>query len=280
MNLVRVRGWGVRETARYVGVEPGTISKWLARAPHDLRLGIPTLSSAPHTHPNQINQEIERMIVAEREAHGRCGQVIWEMLKVRGIVVGLNTVHRVLDRHGLTRKYSPWKKRHVSLPRPTPALPGALVEVDTIHTVPHAGRRFYVYTLLDVCSRWAYAWVTKKLSAGTSLLFVARAAQRAQFPFLTLQSDHGPEFSTWFTQHLAADHRHIRVGKPNDNAHVERFNRTLQEECFAKLPHTCEDYAKGLPRYLRYYNAERMHMGIEYKTPLAKVAEVFPRSWG
>jgi len=25
--------------------------------------------------------------------------------------------------------------------------------------------------------------------------------------------------------------RHTRLGKPNDNAHIERFNRTIQEEC-------------------------------------------------
>lgn len=25
--------------------------------------------------------------------------------------------------------------------------------------------------------------------------------------------------------------RHTRLGRPNDNAHIERFNRTIQEEC-------------------------------------------------
>ena len=280
VNLVRVKGWGVRETARYVGVMPGTISKWLAKAPYDLRQGIPTISSAPHTHPNKIDENIERMITEERKKHGRCGQVIWEVMKQRDVSVSLNTVHRVLDRHGLMKKYSPWKKRHLSLPRPQPLIPGDLVEIDTIHEVPRAGRRFYIYTLLDVASRWAYAWATRKISAGMSLLFVARAQERAGFEFGTLQSDHGPEFSSWFTTHLGIDHRHIRVGKPNDNAHVERFNRTIQDECFAKLPRTWEDYAKGLPRYLRYYNTERMHMGIEYMTPVEKISRLFPRSWG
>ena len=280
VNLIRLRGWGVREAARYIGVAPGTVSKWMAKAPPKGSEGIPTISSAPHTHPNQISAEIERMIVNERKKHGRCGQVIWEMLKQEGVSVGLNTVHRVLDRHGLVKKYSPWKKRHLSLPRPQPLIPGDLVEIDTIHEVPQGDRRFYVYTLLDVASRWAYAWATKKISAGVSLLFIARAQERAEFRFSTLQSDHGPEFSSWFTHHLAMDHRHIRVGKPNDNAHVERFNRTIQDECFAKLPRTCEDYAKGLPKYLRYYNTERMHMGIEYMTPVEKISRLFPRSWG
>lgn len=279
VNLVRMKGWGVREAARYIGVAPGTISKWLVRAPHNLQQGIPTLSSAPHTHPNQISREIEQMVVMERKKHGRCGQVIWETLKQRGVIVSLNTVHRVLDRYGLTRKNSPWKKRHISIPRPSVAMPGDLVEIDTIHEVI-LGKRFYVYTFLDVCSRWAFAWATKKISAGTSLLFVAKARKKMIFPFIMLQSDHGPEFSSWFSSHLGVAHRHIRVGKPNDNAHVERFNRTIQEECFRKLPRSLEAYARALPKYLRYYNMERMHMGLNYKTPVEKITEVFPRSWG
>lgn len=33
--VVRSRGLGVRQAARYFGVTPGTVSKWLARAPKD-----------------------------------------------------------------------------------------------------------------------------------------------------------------------------------------------------------------------------------------------------
>ena len=279
VNLVRLKGWGVREAARYIGVAPGTISKWIARAPYKGSAGIPTLSSAPQTHPNAIPKSIEALIVKERKKHGRCGQVIWKTLEARGIAVGLNTVHRVLDRYSLTKKYSPWKKRHISLPRPDVVIPGDLVEMDTIHEVTFAGHRLYVYTLIDVASRWAYAWASRKISAGRSLLFLARATVRASFPFHTIQSDHGSEFSSWFTAHCVAEHRHIRVGKPNDNAHVERFNRTIQDECLGKLPRSLEAYATALPKYLRYYNMERMHMGIDYKTPIEKIAEVFPRSW-
>ena len=279
VNLVRLKGWGVREAARYVGVAPGTISKWIARAPAKGSAGIPTLSSAPHTHPNRIGKDIECQIIAERMKHGRCGQVIWETLKERGVVVGLNTVHRTLDRYSLTRPYSPWKKRHLSAPRPSPEKPGDLVELDTIHIMTAPYRRLYVYTLLDVASRWAYAWASKRISAGTIITFVLRAQRRAPFPFGMLQSDHGPEFSSWFTNHVVA-HRHIRVGKPNDNAHVERFNRTIQDELLSRIPTSIPAYAKALPPYLRYYNTERKHMGIAYQTPMQKVAILFPRSWG
>jgi len=85
-----------------------------------------------------------------------------------------------------------------------------------------------------------------------------------------LQSDHGSEFSTWFTKHVGTRriaHRHSRVRKPNDNGHVERFNRTLQEECLRSIPKTFKVYKKAIPEYIRYYNTERLHMGLNYQTP-------------
>ena len=87
-----------------------------------------------------------------------------------------------------------------------------------------------------------------------------------------LQSDHGPEFSHWFVSQVKKNHRYTRIRKPNDNAHIERFNRTLREECLDQLPPTVAAINQALPEYLSYYNGKRLHMGLEFKTPL----EVIP----
>jgi transposase InsO family protein len=89
-----------------------------------------------------------------------------------------------------------------------------------------------------------------------------------------IQTDHGSEFSTRFTHTLAAwsiHHRHARVRQKNDQAHIERFNRTVQEECLDRVAHTVRSFKKALPVYLRWYNNERSHMGINYQTPLEMV---------
>lgn len=273
--LVR-KGWSVRQTARYVGVSPGTISKWVQRAPRDGREGIPTVSSRPHMSPRALDSAVERAIVEERQKTGRCGQVIHHLVQERGVKVSLSSVHRVLDRNGLTKKWSPWKRRHTLLPRPDVILPGDLVELDTIHlsrTEP-----LYVYALIDLASRWAFAWVSTRINVWKSLWFVSQARSLAPFSFQLLQSDHGPEFSKHFSERVEIPHRHIHVRSPNENGHVERFNRTIQDECLRRLPATLRGYQKAIPEYLRYYNTERPHMGIDYLTPLEKVKELFPRS--
>lgn len=275
--LVR-KGWSVRQTARYIGVSPGTISKWVKKAPTDGRLVIPTQSSRPYNSPFSISSDIERMIIEERSLHHRCGQVIHRVLMRKNVSVSLSTVQRVLDRNKLTNAYSPWKKRHISLPRPLALIPGDLVQIDTIHHMISEKKRMYIYTMIDVASRWAYALVSKQISAGKSLLFLESAKEIAVFPFRTIQSDHGPEFSGWFTNHAGTVHRHSRISKPNDNAHVERFNRTIQDECLNRLPTNFQIYQKEIPDYLRYYNYERLHMGIDYLTPVEKLKQLFPRS--
>ena len=50
--------------------------------------------------------------------------------------------------------------------------------------------------------------------------------------------------------------------------HVERFNRTLQEEGLDHTIHTIPAFKKALSEYLPYYNTERLHMGINYQTPV------------
>ncbi|MCH7660077.1 MAG: transposase [Euryarchaeota archaeon] len=62
-------------------------------------------------------------------------------------------------------------------------------------------------------------------------------------------------------------HRHSRVRTPNDNAHLERINRTIQDECMSRIPRSLRSYQKEIPEYLHYYNTERPHMGLNFKTP-------------
>jgi transposase InsO family protein len=169
------------------------------------------------------------------------------------------------------KKRSPWKRPHDYTERPIPAYPGALLEADTVHIIAPDGLRIYVYTLIDLRSRWAYAEVAERIGAEASARFIRRAQKHASFRFEMVQTDHGSEFSTWFTHGLwrmGIKHRHSRVRQSNDNAHVERFNRTIQEECLDRTTHTFFAFKKALGVYLPYYNTERLHMGINYQTPL------------
>lgn len=265
-DLVR-RGWGVRKVARYVGVSPGTISKWVKRAGEIGYRDIPTLSSRPRSHPKQLSKELVRAICRKRILTKRSAEVVHRELLNDGVLVSLSSVKRTLDRQRLLKKRSQWKRYHHPLQRPNIEKQGDLVQVDTIHLLRPEGR-VYVFTLLDVYSRWAYARAYPHANTRTALRFVQKAQRLARFHFKTLQSDHGSEFSQWFSDRVFSVHRHSRVRRPNDNAHLERFNRTVQEECLDAVPKTVRDLNKALAKYIPYYNGKRLHFGLQLRTPL------------
>jgi putative transposase len=193
--------------------------------------------------------------------------VVHQELINQGIKTSLSSVKRTLDRHGLLKKRSKWKRYHPHVDRPYPLKAGDLVEMDTIHLMVDEKKRIYVFTLIDVYSRWVYVKCYEKMGSKICLNFVREAQKKTSFKFEMLQSDHGPEFGKYFIDKIKKDHRFTRIGKPNDNSHIERFNRTLQEECLDKLPVDVYKINCELKRYLRYYNYERLHMGINLKTP-------------
>jgi transposase InsO family protein len=266
VDMVR-NGCSIRQVSRYTGFYPSTISRWIKRAPDDARKVIPTESSRPHHHPRQLAQVVIDRIVALRLQHRRCAEVIHHLLKQEGIIVSLRTVKRVMKRKGLVKERSNHRKIRVSPKRPIAASPGDLVQIDTIHIHTFTGKRFYIYTLLDVHSRWAYAKVSMRITAGRTVRFLREAQEHAPFSFKMLQTDHGTEFSRHFTKHAQTVHRFSRVRRPNDNAHLERFNRTIQEECLYYLKQHPKIYQAAITKYLLFYNNERPHLALGMLSP-------------
>jgi transposase InsO family protein len=261
------KGWSTRKVARYTGFGQSTIVKWCAKSDKRGYGNIPTRSSRPKHHPKQLDERLVQNIVQKRLAHGRTSEVVHQELLNEGVVVSLSSVKRTLDRRGLIKKRSLWKRFHPHVDRPKAEQPGDLVQIDTIHTMQSAKVRMYTFVLIDVYSRWVYAKSYQKMNTATTLRFVREAQKHAVFPFIMLQSDHGPEFGKWFVERIAKVHCFTRIGKPNDNAHVERVNRTLQEECLDKELRTPKAFNRALKKYLSYYNTERLHLGISLKTP-------------
>jgi len=265
-DMVR-RGFSKEEVGRRFGVGSSTICKWVKKA-KVLGYGtIPTLSSRPKHHPRQLSDELVWKIFQQRIKNRRCSEVVHQELLNQGIKISLSSVKRTLDRHGLLKKRSKWKRYHPHVDRPYPLKAGDLIEIDTIHRMINDKKRLYVFVLIDVYSRWIYVKAYAKMNGRQTIRFVKEAEKHAAFSFGMLQSDHGPEFSKWFTSRIQKSHRYTRIGKPNDNAHIERVNRTIQEECLDHLPNNVRKINCELKKYLQYYNQERLHLSLNLKTP-------------
>jgi len=249
---------------------------------HGYRWNIPTVSSRPHSCAHAIPDETVRLILETRSKLQRCAEVVWHhLVTVRGVLVSLSSVRRILRRHHCFDGARKPRVKRDNPRRPRPTRPGELVQTDTIHHVdPYSGKRMYVYTVIDLYTRMAYAQVATKCLPGLAAKVVLEAQATWGFSLAMVQADNGPEYSRYFETMLHGKNiqtRHSRLHRPNDNAHIERFNRTIQTECIGyywrrsvPLPRQ----QKKINSYIDYYNTKRVHLGIQMRTP----AEMLQRS--
>ena len=242
---------------------------------------IPTTTSRPRTSPTAVSQELVALVLAVRNQLKRCAEVVWHhLINILGVSVSLSSVRRILWRSGVARGRKN-RVRRDNPRRPVVTRPGELVQTDTIHHVdPKTGKRLYYSTVIDLYTRMTHVTLASKLSPGLAAQAVLKAQQQWGFPIAIVQADNGPEYSRYFEQQMKQANiqtRHSRLHRPNDNAHIERFNRTIQEECIGHYWNRSVPLPSQQDRltvYLEYYNTKRVHLGIQLKTP----AEMLQRS--
>jgi transposase InsO family protein len=239
-----------------------------------LKWRILTLSSKPKHSPNAVPEYIVELVIKLRLILKRCAEVVWwHLVQDNGINISLSSVRRILKRH----HYINGRRKRVrpSNPiRPMVTKPGELIQTDTVHYIcPSTKRRKYVYTVIDLYTRMTYAEIHSHIGPGIAAKVVVNASNQFGFKFSMVQADNGPEYSRYFEEVLSRQNiltRHSRLHRPNDNAHIERFNRTIQEECLGRyLDFTVanQKIQTKLNYYLEFYNTKRVHLSLQYRTP-------------
>ncbi len=236
---------------------------------------IPTLSSRPKHSPKAIPGQIVELVLKLREMLKRCAEVVWwHLAKDNGVSISLSSVRRILKRHhavnGRKKRVRPDNPK-----RPVVASPGELVQTDTVYYIcPITKKRRYVYAVIDIYTRMTYAECHDRIGPVIAGQVILNAEAKFGFKVSMVQADNGLEFSRYFERRLKAHSiliRHSRLHRPNDNAHIERFNRTIQDECLGRYityqTKTTELQTK-LDKYLEFYNTKRVHLSLQYRTPL------------
>lgn len=129
----------------------------------------------------------------------------------------------------------------------------------------------YLVAIMDWYSRYVVAW---QLSNSLDVSFCLEALDQS----LTVatpeifNSDQGTQFTcTQFISRLQAETITISMdgrGRALDNVFVERLWRSLKyEEVYLKDYETVEQAHRGIAAYFTFYNQERPHQALKYRTP-------------
>jgi transposase InsO family protein len=154
-----------------------------------------------------------------------------------------------------------------------PRLPGDLVQMDTV-AIFTAGLKRYIFTAIDVRTRFAFAYAYKAGSSANGNDFLGKFLKVAPFTTRRVQTDNGSEFASHFDSccsRSGLSHFFNYPKHPQSNAYLERFNRTVQEQCvnlYTDYLDEPNDFNMKLMDYLIWYNTEKPHRGIGNLPPL------------
>jgi putative transposase len=137
--------------------------------------------------------------------------------------------------------------------------------------IPMPKGHLYLIAVIDWYSRYVVSW---ELSNTMEVEFCLRAleAALAQNTPEIFNSDQGSQFTSLaFTSRLEKQGiaiSHDGRGRALDNIFVERLWRSVKyEEVYLKGYSTVTEAMDGLTKYFRFYNHERLHQSLGYKTP-------------
>ena len=250
--------------------------------------------SARHQSDGRVSAAIQAVHVQSRGRYG--APRIHRALRREGLRVGRKRIARLMRLQGLTgRLRRRW--RHVCLlPRRLLTMPNRLgrrfapplyqrrdqVWIADLSYVRTAEGWLYVAVVLDLASRRVVGWATGSSLGDTVVLAALRLAlhTRRPAPGWLHHADRGRQYTSVDYQQLVAQHggglSYSRPANCWDNAVVESFFATLKTELRIRRARwrTRAEARAAILEYLRWYNDERLHSSIDYRSPAEYEAEV------
>jgi len=131
----------------------------------------------------------------------------------------------------------------------------------------------YLVAVIDWFSRYVLSWALSITLDGSFCLEALETALRGGRPEI-FNTDQGAQFtSRAFTERLRQGGVQISMdgrGRALDNVFVERLWRTVKyEEVYLREYSTVREAQQGLGCYFGFYNDERLHQALGYRTPAA-----------
>ena len=193
-------------------------------------------------------------------------QTIGRLIKDMG---GLRMFPQKISHFGKIKKMN--RQKVLRKPKDFKALyPGHCVALDTIEKFVNGSRR-YVITFEDIYTRFSFAWGTTSHASLAAKEFFELCLKVFPFPITFVLTDNGSEFKKHFAEALKKlhlTHYHTYPKTPKMNAHVERFNRTIQDEFIdyhaSELLNLAE-FNRKLVDWLIWYNIDRVHHAFKNK---------------
>ena len=197
---------------------------------------------------------------------------------VKGFQFNHKRVYRIYCELALNLRIKP--KRRIKRPVPEvlkePEHTNDIWSLDFMHDQMSDGQSYRLLNVIDDYKREGLAMEADLSLPVSRVIRTLNQILEYRLPPNTIRCDNGPEFTSHEFQNWAVQKgiriEYIQPGKPQQNAYIERYNRTvryglLNQYLFNNL-NDIQDYAT---RWLWFYNHERPHQANGGKPPLMNI---------
>lgn len=257
------------------------LSRWWHRYQSADVAGLQPRSRRPHHSPAQLPAGDVRAILALR-AQGQSAAHI-----ALALGWGRGTVQRVLERAGQNRLPRPVRPRPKRYEKQRP---GELVHIDIKFLPALRNARYdYEFAAIDDFSREAVVWIGLDQTSASATTFLERVVATLPYPVEAVLTDNAFAFTMRFTHHaerqsrfeqacatLGIRHYLLRPRAPQSNGKVERFFRTVDDECLNRRRlFTFRARTRAVDDFVWFYNHERPHLSLAGMTPVERRKRFF-----
>jgi transposase InsO family protein len=278
------QGRSLSALSREAGIPRRVLSRWWMRYQQEGEAGLKPRSRRPQRSPRRLAPAVEREILRVRRARLGPARI--------ALAVGVSpaAAYRVLLRHARNHLIEPAPRRVLRYEKDRP---GELLHLDLKYlpelNVPH---QEYEFAAIDDFSREAVAAITGERSSRAATAFLEDVLARLPYPIEAVLTDNDLVFTmrfayyskrqTYFQQachSLGIEHRLLRPHCPESNGKVERFIKTVDEECFAvRRPRSSKTRMRVLEAFLWFYNHQRPHLSLRGLTPVQRRENYFQQA--
>ena len=281
---LRKKGQSLSSLSEEYSIPRQVLSAWWSRYCREGIQGLYPHSRRPHHSPHQKSLAVERQVLQlRRKGWGPARIALWVDASPR-------TVHRILVDYG-QNQLRPRRRRVIR--RYEKTRPGELLHLDVKYLPALRNARYdYEFGALDDYSREAVAWIATEQTSSTATTFLERVLERLPYPVEAVMTDNAWVFTMQKTAHPARQsrfeqallshgiaHRVLRPYKPECNGKVERFFRTVDDECLnVKRLFSFDARSRALEKFLWYYNHQRPHLSLGGLTPVQRREQYFAQA--
>jgi transposase InsO family protein len=162
--------------------------------------------------------------------------------------------------------------------------PGELLHVDMKYLPVLDNRPEFEYAAIDDFSREGAAVIARERSTVAATRFLEQVLAQLPYRVEAVMTDNDMMFTMRFAFHshrltrfqqalksAGIEHRLIRPRSPESNGKVERFIKTIDDECFRIVqPPSSRARVGALRLFLEYYNHARPHQSLGGESPVSR----------